>query len=84
MKFYILASFKMPSDENRIKDLVSWLNTGLKQFAKNGHFLNITSSNVSFLNDASRLVKGDPPLEFNKYCGLCRSKASRNHQPIKK
>lgn len=80
MKFYILASFKMDPDSNRIKTLVDWLNTGLKQFAEDGHFLNVTSSNESFLNDARRLVKGDPPLEFNKFCGVCRSKASKKSQ----
>lgn len=80
MKIYISASFKMNPDSKRIKDLVNWLNTGLKQFAEDGHFLNVTSSDASFLNDARRVVKGNPPVEFNKYCGVSRSKATKKPQ----
>jgi len=72
MKIYILASFKMYPADHRIKALVDWLNEGLKRFAEDGHFLNVTSSDASFLNDARRLVKGDLPPTFN-------SSWSKNH-----
>lgn len=74
MKFYILASLKMNPDPKRIKDLVDWLNTGLKQFAEDGHFLNVTSSDLSFLNDARRVVSGAAPITPSFNCKICRSK----------
>ncbi len=77
MKFYVLASFRMAADEGRIRALTAWLNTGLKPFAQDGYFLNVTSSDASFLNDARRLVKGDPGPTFNSSFSNKHSKKSR-------
>lgn len=77
MKIYVLASFRMSADEGRIRKLTNWLNTGLRPFAEDGYFLNVTSSEASFLNDARRLVKGDPGPTFNSSFSVGHSKRSR-------
>ena len=77
MKIYVLASFKMDPDEKRIRELTTMLNISLKLVAQEGYFLNVTSSELSFLNDASRLVKGDPAPVFNSSFSKSRSKKSR-------
>lgn len=83
MKVYVLACFKMEPKEYLIKELIDWLNSGLRVFAKDGHFLNVTSSEACFLNDARRLVKGDPGPVFNSSFSNRRSKRSRRPKYIK-
>jgi len=77
MKIYVLASFRMEPNEKRIRELTTMLNLSLKLCAEDGYFLNVTSSDASFLNDARRLVKGDPGPTFNSSFSKKRSKKSR-------
>mgnify|MGYP001561892281 CR=1 len=77
MKFYVLASFKTTADEARIREVTTMINLSLKLVAEEGYFLNITSSEASFFNDARRLVKGDPKPTFNSSFSNRRSKRSR-------
>ena len=77
MKFYVLASFAMEPDEKRIRELTAMLNLSFKVVVGEGHFLNVTSSDASFLNDARRLVKGDPAPVFNSSFSKSRSNKSR-------
>ena len=77
MKIYILASLRMAPDEKKVRELTTMLNISLKLFAKEGYFFNVTSSDTSFLNDARRLVGGDPGPTFNSSFSKTRSKKSR-------
>jgi len=77
MKVYVVASFSMKPDEKRIRELTTMLNLSLKLCAEDGYFLNVTSSDASFFNDARRLVKGDPAPTFNFSIAKKRSKKSR-------
>ena len=81
MKIYVLASFRMEADEGQIRNLTGVLNALLKQYSVEGHFLNVTTSEASFLNDARRLVKGDPPMIPFNGCRICKSKKSRKRCP---
>lgn len=76
MKFYVLASFKTTADEARIREITTMINLSLKLVAEEGYFLNVTSSDLSFLGDARRLVKGDPGPTFNSSFSKGRSKKS--------
>ena len=77
MKVYVVASFKMTVDEKKVRELTTMLNLSLKLCAEEGYFLNVTSNDASFLNDARRLVKGDPGPTFNSSFSVARSKKSR-------
>jgi hypothetical protein len=68
----------MEPDEKRIRELTTMLNLSLRLSAEEGYFLNVTSNDASFLNDARRLVKGDLPPTFNPSFSNGRSKRSRN------
>lgn len=80
MKVYVLASLKMEADPKRMQTLIDWLNTGLKQFAIDGHFLNVTSSDDAFLRDARRVAAGFPPIPFDPNCRICSSKRQKKNQ----
>lgn len=77
MKVYVLACFEMTVYKDRITALTDSLNSMLKPLSEGSYFLNVTSSDASFLNDARRLVKGDPRPDFNPSFSGRRSKKSR-------
>lgn len=80
MKVYVLACFEMTVYKDRITALTDSLTSMLKPLSEGSCFLNVTSSGVSFLNDARRLVKGDPPPTFNSSFSNRHSKKSRGSQ----
>ena len=77
MKVYVLASVKMDADEASIKRFIKRFKEELGWLVEEICFLNVTSSEASFLNDARRLVKGDPGPTFNSSFGKGHSKKSR-------
>lgn len=77
MNFYVLASFKTEADEKSIRELTVLLNECIRRYSPEGYFLNVTSSDASFLNDARRLVKGDSSPVFNPSFSTGRAKKSR-------
>jgi len=77
MKVYVLASVKMDTDEASIDRFIKRFKEELGWLTDEIYFLNVTSSDASFLNDARRLVKGDLPPTFNSSFSNSRSKKSR-------
>ncbi len=77
MKFYVLASFKMDAGETSVKRFIARFKEELGWLTDEICFLNVTSSEASFLNDARRLVKGDPGPVFNSSFSNKHSKKSR-------
>ena len=76
MKFYVLASVKMDADVASIKRFIARFRQELGWLTDEICFLNVTSSDASFLNDARRLVKGDPGPTFNSSFSKGRPKRS--------
>ena len=76
MKIYVLASFRMTPDEKKVRELTTMLNLSLRLCAEDCYFLNVTSSDADFLNDARRLAGGKPPtIPFNG-CMISKKKKS--------
>lgn len=79
MKIYVFASFILDGDPERLKKINDWLATGFKQFAKGDVFLNITTSDVSLLNDVRRIVGGKSKISTWEPPG--RSGEGKRSQP---